>query len=128
MKDYNGFINENKKDMYKSREELDNMSKDEIYNIRHNILVDKNYSTNKKSQDYIKELSFYTIVRFKDDEYKRYQKWKDEKQPVVGKLSFDTNYKIALSTELPKDNKFKYITPMIFPDNIDMEDVYRLNQ
>jgi hypothetical protein len=132
MKDYKNFVNEdiNRKNIYKNREELDSMSKEEVSKLRTDILSDREYRKNSVPEEYINELAFYTMVRFKEDEFAMYQRWKDSEDSNVGfvrAMTLDGIYKMSLSNNLPENNKFKHITPMIYPDNIDMDDIYKFN-
>ena len=57
---------------FKNKEELDNMSKQEIKDFRYDLI--KNHYDNS-TKEYLEELEFYTDVRFSDEIYSRYDRW-----------------------------------------------------
>ena len=87
---YNEFVNE-KIDfsLFKDKEELDSMSKKQIDKFRVNFVTNMGYGgkvgDNEESKRYLKEISFYKDVRFKQDVYDMYQKWIDDYDTDKGK-------------------------------------------
>ena len=134
---FDNFINE-KIDfsLFKNKEELDSMSKDQIEKFRLEFVTNMGYGgkvgDNKESNRYIKELSFYRDIRFKQDIYDMYQKWIDEydtdKQKhkdkhfmyrMLKQYGFDHMYYISIASDFKElGEKFQYLKGMevIIPD------------
>ena len=76
----------NDKYVFKTKEQLDTMSKTEVNDYRHKIVQDnigwedpKKLSILRQAQidwnHYTNEIDLYELIRFKEDEFSKYDKW-----------------------------------------------------
>lgn len=84
---------------FKSKEELDQMSYDEIMEHRKNI-IERSKNTWKGSieEEYINEVEFYTMLRFKEKEFEMYERWK-EYEDENGKRGVDVIFSVGKDNE-----------------------------
>ena len=97
------------------KEELDKMTRDEIENYRYSIIKSTPYNVDYKSSEekrYAEELGIYQHIRFKDDEYKKYDRWKDtdgDGYKVLHGLDNESIWKLSLFTFKRDYGEPKYI-------------------
>ncbi len=120
---------------FKTKEQLDDMSKDEIKDYRYDIIQynagwsdPKNPGNRRKVQSdwkqYLEELELYQKIRFKEDELKQYDKWLnlagsdgregDSEYKVVADTiitvgGVESMYDISIKAGMKKVGEFKYI-------------------
>lgn len=105
---------------YPSKEQLDQMDKPEVQNVRHNILSKKSYNENGTDKQYVSEVEFYMNTRFKQDKIDQFNRWGEQakKEPngpesVVGDLinknGVEWYYKWYMETKLEEIGEFQYI-------------------
>lgn len=114
-------FNENFKEdtIFKAKEELDNMNKEEIADFRLDLI--KNHY-NKDTKEYLEELEFYTDIRFVEDIYARYERWLRQHEvdindtalrlvcDILKKKDGKNNlYYMGIISKLKKIGEFKYI-------------------
>jgi predicted RNA methylase len=123
---------------FKSKEQLDTMSKKEIKDYRYDII--KNGGGKKVQSDlkhYIEELEVYTKIRFKKDEFDMYNRWVelaksgDETYKMMSKMveteeGKERMYNFSMSSSLEKIGDFKYITGLEINIDSDMDSFVKL--
>ncbi len=60
---------------FKTKEELDLMSKEEVKNHRYKLLSSGDFNNAKNQVQYLHELEYYQEVRFKEDFYAMHDRW-----------------------------------------------------
>lgn len=124
IKKFESFTN---KELFKSKDELDNMSKSEINLFKSNFIRNMGYDgkvgDNDDSRKYLKEFDIYYDIRFKEDIFDRYSRWiktynsdKEGNQDlklVVDILTKDGGpdslYKLRISSSIKSIGTFDYI-------------------
>jgi len=125
--------NSKNKIKYKTLEELEQMTEEEIENHRVNILTNSNdfHKDDCTDKRYVDELEFYTDVRFKGSKIAMQQRWKDDENQNVGvakTMSHDMLYKVGLASSMPKDGEFIFITPMPEPEGVTIDGIRKFNR
>ncbi len=108
----------------KTKEELDELSHQQIEDHRREILLGK---LTNDSWQYMMELEYYQKTRFKEKEQETFNRWKSEVENAIAQgkdittdielsskafitsKGFDTMYEINLSSYLDKIGEFKFI-------------------
>lgn len=98
------------------KEELDAMTKQEIESYRINFLAKCGGRFEWKGSDelrYVEELNLYEHLRFKDDVYAKFERWKvsDDKNiaSIFNGIDNDVLYNLAIDSFKQKYGKPKYI-------------------
>lgn len=124
IKKFDNFL---KGDLFKSKDELDILSKSDINDFKKHFIENMGYGgkvgDNKESRKYLDELGLYYDVRFKEDKYDRYKRWvntynsdkegNSDLESIVGILSSDGGmdqlYYLSINSQLEKIGTFEYI-------------------
>lgn len=94
----------------KSREELDVMSKEEIYDFRTTYLSQSN-GDETTIRRYWNELEVYILIRFREDEIARYERWATEaaKQETLDPVYHDSTILLSRIVErMGKENYYRF--------------------
>ena len=142
-------FNESSEDYsFKNKEQLDEMSKQDIKDYRYDILqnnggwsddndIDNRRSVQSDWKHYIEELGVYTKIRFKQDEFDTYDRWVelakngDKTYQMMSKM-VDTEegkermYNFSINSDLEKIGDFKYITGLEINIDTDMNSFVKL--
>ncbi len=114
---------------FKTKEQLDIMSEEEVQEFRRDFLRNGNYSNSPDQIKYVNEIEFYQSIRFKESYYDMHKRWRSKfrKDPELNKdLSLIVNitrkkggtdmlYFLHIKTQLDKIIEFKYIKGIKIP-------------
>lgn len=114
-----------KKILKKTKDELDILSKDEFKDYRYKYIESMSYPDKSDEVIYLDELEVYELIRFKDDFFAMYERWKEEciKWEKDGKDLNDLTYrgkKLAIKVDTEYMYNFtlqtdlKKVTPLQF--------------
>lgn len=121
IKNYNDF-SFNRKFNILNKEDLDNMSREEIEKYRVDFIKASTISNWKDSAEkrYIDELEMYQHLRFKDDKMKQYSKWsksKEDYSSIFSDIPHNSLYKLHIDSFKKEYGSPKYI---LFDLNIEL--------
>jgi len=115
---------------FKTKEELDNISEEDVKLYRWKILEDAVGFRVEGSKDkqYVEELAFYQASRFKESQIVMYKKWESDGMNIFSKNDYLGQYKFSLAGHL-KDvgDEFHYIKGIELSDDITFEQLNDFN-
>lgn len=110
-----------KKDLFKSKESLDQMTEEQILKYRYWFLgkIEDKIQDHKQ---FLLELDFYILVRFKQTKMEMFERWKQEfskyvtvtstdqqAKALLSKISNESLYKLSYDSDLKEIGTFKFI-------------------
>jgi hypothetical protein len=110
------------------KEELDKLNNSEVMKCREDVLTYSKYPMTSDEKQYIEEIELYYDIRFKDEFYARFDRYRNdvknnkgdkndiETKKLLTSVPTDAMYKIHIEGDLKKIGEFKFIKGIEIPD------------